>query len=131
MSNDTAGKLAEELATMEAYVRDEDKPGLCASFASIPSTWQPIETAEKGKQIVDLWAVFTDWFGAEHGERMTNCRWRNASATYEAGWHDAYGNRIEWIADLSWPENEGADPRNGRRVTHWMPIPAAPETPND
>ena len=87
------------------------------------SDWQLISSAPKDA-VIDLWAVHTSCTWRQSAERLTDCRWRDESATYEEGWHDRNGNPIEWQVDEM--DDEEDCPDEGRRVTHWMPRPSPP-----
>ena len=76
--------------------------------------WRTMDSAPEDA-LIDLWSIYNNG-GTETGERLVSCRWRNESVTYDEGWHDCFGNKIEWTGD------DGCS----RRVTHWMPLPAAP-----
>jgi hypothetical protein len=79
--------------------------------------WQPIETAPKDGSRVDVWAAYGNGNGSERGERHTSARWRDGC------WISHSGVPLEW----SHPEEEDAG-ANWREVTHWMPLPGAPDT---
>lgn len=72
--------------------------------------WQPIETAPKDGTIIDL------WFGEY---RETDCWWQEGCSIHpQAGWYShalCYGYG-DWFDESEQP-------------THWMPLPAPPESP--
>lgn len=70
--------------------------------------WQPIETAPKDGERVDLWA--TDIFG--HGQRFADCYWQIAQ------WPEQHDR---WVG---LPEG-----RRNWNPTHWQPLPEPP-SPN-
>lgn len=70
------------------------------------SEWQPIETAPKYQDAIDIWGK---------GGRYTNCDWGITTYGREAGWvyqsgYDSNGPVIELVPD----------------PTHWMPLPSRP-----
>lgn len=83
--------------------------------------WQPIETCPKTDmeneyrvRRFDVWVVDPHW---EDEFKTSTYQWREADAYWEhrettcPRWLDSTGDTIE---------------DNGRRVTHWMPIPDGP-----
>lgn len=75
------------------------------------SEWQPIETAPRDQEI-DLWLVPKD--GARP-LRAPDCAWRLVDG------------RHQWVSrgDRGWEPLAGLG-----AITHWMPLPAPPSTPN-
>jgi hypothetical protein len=79
------------------------------------STWQPIETAPKDGQAIDVWAVTKS---GRHGYRLVGVKWHAEKADwfYTADSDEEFSieNPEEWLG------------RMPSVVTHWMPIPAGP-----
>lgn len=75
--------------------------------------WQPIETAPFGHYHADVWAYSS---AAQSAERYPNSVHR-----LDGVWFDGGGNELNWeqVDSDGFPQY--------RRVTHWMPIPVAPE----
>lgn len=99
---------------------------------SLPANgWQTIDKADKvasPRKVIDLWVVHTSCTGRVSGERSVNCAYYRESATHAEGWHDQWGNKIEWTVDPDKVE-EGRVANEGRVVTHFHPLPAPPATP--
>lgn len=68
--------------------------------------WQPIETAPKDGTEIDLWTADGSW------GRIPDCKWRGKGE--DACWYTR--------GDRGW------DPVGGFVLTHWMPLPAPPES---
>jgi hypothetical protein len=71
--------------------------------------WQPIETAPPKGQLIDVWTV--GWGAEPH--RVSDCYYDNICGEWRTSRHSGTGQL------LCIPE---------RFVTHWMPLPAAPDT---
>lgn len=99
---------------------------------STPSDgWLEIGSADiaaSPRKVVDLWVVHTSCTGRVSGERSVNCAYYRESATHAEGWHDQWGNKIEWTIDPDKIE-KGCVANEGRVVTHFRPLPASPITP--
>ena len=111
-----AAVAAFDAASRDAHleiVREKDATidALRASLAAAEqerdaARWQPIETAPRDGTLIDLWA----------GERIANCAWNVPSKC----WGERIGVGSGW---KYWAVV--LDP------THWMPLPAAPDQPED
>jgi hypothetical protein len=72
--------------------------------------WQPIETAPKGGDEIDLWAG---------GERLANCWWGRAT----------YGGRERTWVRHAYDDCNGPVFNEVRKPTHWQPLPNPPASP--
>jgi hypothetical protein len=77
-----------------------------------PAAWQPIEAAPK-----DFVTVFDGW----NGERVTDVSW--AHPEFSDKGHFAWCQN-QYVANYGWSNDEV------RGLTHWMPLPPAPEAAN-
>ena len=75
------------------------------AILSANDTWQPIETAPKFSDEIDIWA---------NGERHVNCAFG--------------GNQLGWIYE-SHPDGDGPVYEIVKNPTHWMPLPKPPADP--
>ena len=82
----------------------------CSS--TLVSDWRPIETAPKDGTVVDLWAVENGV-----GERWTDCRWAEQFNAYA-------GQRANRKYIWAWWHSDYTVDGN---ITHWMPLPDAPQ----
>jgi hypothetical protein len=71
--------------------------------------WQPIETAPKDSERIDLWA---------HGERYTDCYWMRPTNSL---------GRMAWCR-YSYDIPYGPVYNEVKDATHWMPLPEPPVT---
>jgi len=78
-------------------------------------TWQPIESAPKDGEPLDLWVLHTE-LGRTFGRIEKDARWREDDEG--EAWFSAGRFLLEW---------EGVDPDDGQpihvRPTHWRRIP--------
>jgi hypothetical protein len=86
-------------------------------------TWYPIESAPKDGTDIDVWVVERDarTFTQTVGSRVSNAAW--CSPNNES--------REAWCVYRS-PYWEDLEPSNGGKaavVTHWMPLPPPPSSP--
>lgn len=90
--------------------RHGERPAIAAilALAAPADGWQGIESAPDDGESVDVWLAPLD----DGGNALTPCRQPNA-------WFECGG----WWC---WPSGSVGPVRINHRITHWMPLPAAP-----
>ena len=109
-ATDAYDEIKQEIAGLFVPVR-EIVASLAAQQQVEPVTvWQPIETAPKDGSYVDLWcAPISDGGAVLLPCRLPNCYW--------------VSDYNSWYMSVA----RGELIKVWHRVTHWMPLPAAPE----
>lgn len=80
---------------------------------AVPAGWQPIETAPRDG------TLFLGWVGAE--------RWRIPDGQCSSPAHDVSQVDFCWWREGGYFDNASGQIGDSQDVTHWMPLPAAPE----
>lgn len=106
-------KIERTRARADAF--DKAREILAFPWLTVPEGWRPIESAPRDGTKVDLWL--------DSGRRIADAEWGlpeiiedDDADEDEEGWITDYGFRTYCIGE-------------DERVTHWLPLPAAPKPP--
>ena len=101
-------------------MRTEDKKALAAELRAIESRSKGplLKRAAEAIESIPAWISVRERTPRDMGDVLV-----------VAYWHEKYQTLIGWYAKKSgmWHVNAGYEDRNGLHVTHWMPLPSAPE----
>lgn len=92
--------------------------------------WQPIETAPEDGTPVDLWVSIPH--APLEGRRVTDALWLDGKWREWIEYDDQFDGELDgcpdaqkWFAQVGWT---AAIETSACSATHWMPIPAPPES---